>query len=64
LKKSSTNSSIDWIIVHQHKPLYSTNTDMEESEHIKDILLPLFEKYGVDFVISVHNQYYGRTILS
>jgi predicted MPP superfamily phosphohydrolase len=61
LKKSSTNSSIDWIIVHQHKPLYSTNADMEESERIKDTFLPLFEKYGVDFVISGHNQYYERS---
>ena len=61
LKKSSTNSSIDWIIVHQHKPLYSTNADMVESERIKDTFLPLFEKYGVDFVISGHNQYYERT---
>ncbi|MGZ5470455.1 MAG: metallophosphoesterase [Nitrososphaeraceae archaeon] len=61
LEKSSTNSSIDWIIVHQHKPLYSTNADIEESERIKDTFLPLFEKYGVDFVISGHNQYYERT---
>ena len=61
LKKSSTNSSIDWIIVHQHKPLYSTNADMEESERIKDTFLPLFERYGVDFVISGHNQYYERS---
>ena len=61
LKKASTNSSINWIIVHQHKPLYSTNADMEESERIKNIFLPLFEKYGVDLVISGHNQYYERT---
>ncbi|HEX7142723.1 MAG TPA: metallophosphoesterase [Nitrososphaeraceae archaeon] len=61
LKISSTNSSIDWIIIHQHKPLYSTNADIEESERIKDTFLPLFEKYGVDFVISGHNQYYERS---
>jgi hypothetical protein len=61
LKKSSTNSSIDWIMVHQHKPLYSTNADIEESERIKNTFLPLFEKYNVDLVISGHNQYYERT---
>ena len=43
LKESSTNSSIDWIIVHQHKPLYSTNADIEESERIK-ILFYLYLK--------------------
>jgi 3',5'-cyclic AMP phosphodiesterase CpdA len=60
LKKSSTNSSIDWIMVHQHKPLYSTNADIE-SERIKNTFLPLFEKYNVDLVISGHDQYYERT---
>jgi hypothetical protein len=34
---------------------------MEESERIKNTFLPLFEKYGVDFVISGHNQYYERS---
>jgi hypothetical protein len=38
-----------------------SNADMDESERIKDTFLPLFEKYGVDFVISGHNQYYERT---
>src|SRR5215216_2827607 len=31
LQKISTNSSIKWIIVHQHKPLYSTNQDKVEA---------------------------------
>jgi hypothetical protein len=48
-------------MVDQHKPLYSTNADIEESERIKNTFLPLFEKYNVDLVISGHNQYYERT---
>jgi predicted MPP superfamily phosphohydrolase len=61
LVKTSKNKDIDWIIVHQHKPFYSTHVDREEAEELRDSLLPLFEKYDVDLVISGHNQYYERT---
>ena len=61
LAKTSTNSSIDWIIFHQHKPLYSTNQDKVEAEQLRDIYQKLFQQYDVDLVISSHNQYYERT---
>jgi hypothetical protein len=61
LAKTSTNSSIDWIVVHQHKPLYSTNQDKVEAEQLRDIYHKLFQQYDVDLVISSHNQYYERT---
>ena len=61
LEKVSTNSSINWIIVHQHKPLYSTNQDKKEAEQLRDIYQELFQQYDVDLVISSHNQYYERT---
>jgi predicted MPP superfamily phosphohydrolase len=61
LEKASQNPNIDWIIVHQHKPFYSTKQDKDQSEELRDAFLPLFEKYGVDLVISSHNQYYERT---
>jgi predicted MPP superfamily phosphohydrolase len=61
LDKSSKNQDIDWIIVHNHKPLYSTRNDMEIAEELRKTYHPLFEKYGVDLVISSHNQYYERT---
>jgi predicted phosphodiesterase len=61
LEKTSTNSSIDWIIVHQHKPFYSTHVTREEAKQFRDTFLPLFEKYRVDLVIYGHNQYYERT---
>ncbi|HET8858170.1 MAG TPA: metallophosphoesterase [Nitrososphaeraceae archaeon] len=61
LEKTSKNSSIDWIIVHQHKPLYSTKEDKQEAEQLRDIYQQLFQQYDVDLVISSHNQYYERT---
>ncbi len=61
LEIASNNSSIDWIVVHQHKPLYSTNQDKLEAEQLRDIYQQLFQEYDVDLVISSHNQYYERT---
>jgi predicted phosphodiesterase len=61
LEQTAKNQDIDWIVVHQHKPFYSTHVDREEAEELRDSLSPLFEKYEVDLVISGHNQYYERT---
>jgi predicted MPP superfamily phosphohydrolase len=61
LEKISANPNIDWIIVHQHKPLYSTKQDKQEANDLRDIYQRLFHKYDVDLVLSSHNQYYERT---
>ena len=61
LEKLSKNSSVDWIVVHQHKPLYSTSQDKGEAEQLRDTYQQLFQQYDVDLVISSHNQYYERT---
>jgi len=61
LEKISKNPNVDWIIVHQHKPFYSTHNDREEAKQLRDTFLPLFEKYNVDLIIYGHNQYYERT---
>jgi Calcineurin-like phosphoesterase len=61
LENTSKNSNVDWIIVHQHKPFYSTHNNREEAKQLRDTFLPLFEKYTVDLVIYGHNQYYERT---
>lgn len=37
LDKTSKNSSIDWIIVHQHKAFYSTKQDKGEANNLRDI---------------------------
>jgi hypothetical protein len=61
LERTSQNPNVNWIIVHQHKPLYSTNQDKKEAEQLRDIYQQLFQQYDVDLVISSHNQYYERT---
>ncbi len=61
LEKTSENPDIDWIVVHQHKPLYSTKQDKKEAEDLRNDYEQLFQQYDVDLVISSHNQYYERT---
>jgi len=61
LEKTSKNPNVNWIIVHQHKPLYSTKQDKDEANDLRDIYQPLFHKHDVDLVLSSHNQYYERT---
>src|SRR5919106_6386328 len=52
LEKSSQNSNIDWIIIHQHKPLYSTLQDKKEADQLRDTYQQLFQQHDVDLVIS------------
>jgi hypothetical protein len=61
LKKTSNNTNIDWIIVHQHKAMYSSKHNKGDAEDLRKTYHPLFEEFNVDVVISSHNQYYERT---
>ena len=61
LKKTSNNTNIDWITVHQHKAIYSSKHDKEDAEDLRKTYHPLFEEFNVDMVFSSHNQYYERT---
>lgn len=66
LQKASKNSSIKWIIVNMHKPLYSSpNTCSASSckgvKSLRDTYHPLFDKYGVDLVLEGHVHNYQRS---
>ncbi|HJT83147.1 MAG TPA: metallophosphoesterase [Nitrososphaeraceae archaeon] len=62
LKNVSTNSSIDWIIVMLHKPLYSSLSSHIQEYIVRDKFQPIFDKYGVDLVLQGHNHFYDRTL--
>ena len=62
LKNISTNSSIDWIIVMLHKPLYSSLSSHIQEYIVRDKFQPIFDKYGVDLVLQGHNHFYDRTL--
>ena len=62
LEKTSKNKKIDWIIVMFHKPMYSSLSKQFEEYIVRDKYQPIFDKYGVDLVISGHNHIYSRTL--
>jgi Calcineurin-like phosphoesterase len=61
LSKAANNSDIDWIIVYGYRPFYTSPTIHPSTEILRQTYPPLFEKYGVDLVISSHNHNYQRS---
>ena len=61
LAKAASDKNIDWIIVYGYRPFYSSPTIHNAAGNIRDTYTPLFEKYGVDLVITAHNHNYQRT---
>ena len=61
LSKAANNPNIDWIIVYGYRPFYTSPTIHPANENLRETYPPLFEKYGVDLVITAHNHNYQRS---
>ncbi|HJU78528.1 MAG TPA: metallophosphoesterase [Nitrososphaeraceae archaeon] len=61
LIKASNNPNIDWIIVYGYRPFYTSPSIHPANEILRETYPPLFEKYGVDMVITSHNHNYQRS---
>jgi len=61
LNKAANNTNVDWIIVYGYRPLYTSPTIHPSTEILRETYAPLFEKYGVDLVITSHNHNYQRS---
>jgi len=61
LNKATNDPNIDWIIVYGYRPLYTSPTIHPAGELLRQTYAPLFEKYGVDLVITSHNHNYQRS---
>jgi 3',5'-cyclic AMP phosphodiesterase CpdA len=61
-KVNNNNSSIDWIIVMFHKPIYSSLSSHIQEYIMREKYQPIFDKYGVDLVLQGHNHIYDRTL--
>ena len=61
LRNAANNSDINWIIVYGYRPFYTSPTIHPGTEILRETYAPLFEKYGVDLVITSHNHNYQRS---
>ncbi|HRR75180.1 MAG TPA: metallophosphoesterase, partial [Myxococcota bacterium] len=52
--------NIKWIFVYMHEPLYSIGSHGSNKDELA-AWGPVFDQYGVDFVISSHNHMYDRS---
>jgi predicted MPP superfamily phosphohydrolase len=60
LTEQLQNSNDEWKIAFFHHPLYSSAAAHGSSLELRGILEPLFEKYGVQVVLSGHDHVYER----
>ncbi|MDW0178301.1 MAG: metallophosphoesterase [Nitrososphaeraceae archaeon] len=61
LRNAANNSGIDWIMVYGYRPFFTSPTIHPGTEVLRETYSPLFEKYGVDLVITSHNHNYQRS---
>jgi Calcineurin-like phosphoesterase len=55
LRAASTDTSVDWIVAVTHQPAMSTSDAQGSDIGIRQTWMPLFYKYGVDFVLAGHD---------
>lgn len=64
LREASADSAVDWIVTFMHHPLYSHAGGISGhglDRKLRNELLPMFERYGVDLVTAGHDHHYERT---
>jgi hypothetical protein len=60
LEKELAGSDSEWKICFFHHPLYSSGDTHGSDTKLRDVLEPLFLKYGVDLVLTGHEHFYER----
>jgi hypothetical protein len=60
LEKELAGSRSDWKIVFFHHPLYSSGDRHGSDLRLREVLEPLFVKYGVSVVLTGHDHFYER----
>ena len=60
LERELKTSDATWKVVVTHYPLYSSGRHGSSVE-VREILMPVFERYGVDLVMAGHDHGYERT---
>jgi hypothetical protein len=60
LEKELAASGSDWKIAFFHHPLYSSGATHGSATEIRQVLEPIFLKYGVSLVLAGHEHFYER----
>lgn len=63
LRQASNDPSVDWIVAYMHQPAMSSSAAGGSDLGIRASWMPLFYKYGVDFVLAGHDHDYERSYL-
>src|ERR1700733_4148947 len=63
LHEASNDTSVDWIVAVMHQPAMSTSDADGSDLGIRQNWMPLFYKYGVDFVLAGHDHDYERSFV-
>jgi len=64
LENTSTNSTINWIIISYHQPAYISPNDCKGCSPrvtLREVYHPLFDKHNVDLVLQAHSHNYERS---
>lgn len=64
LKAELAATDKEWKIVIFHAPGYSAGGGHSNNSKVQNYLQPLFEEYGVDFVLNGDNHYYSRAVVN
>ena len=60
LKYLREQEDVDFVVVFFHHCAYSTTSSHASEGGVRNLWVPLFDKYGVDLVINGHNHVYER----
>ena len=64
LRRARSDGTIDWIVAYFHHPAFSSGRGIAghgSDLAIRDVLVPLFDRYRVDLVFMGHDHHYERT---
>lgn len=59
--KIAVKNKLNWIIAYLHFPPFSSSTSHGSDINMRKVYNPIFEKYGVDIVLTGHDHDYERT---
>lgn len=62
LKSDSAKSNAQWKILVSHQPAYGTNAAATDTKHFNELVPPVLEEAGFDFMFSGHDHAFARTM--